>query len=99
MASKQSILDQPAGASAIALVDADALAAALLDRVADLIPALNVGQEPEPFWAPDQAAAYMACDRQRIYDLHSQGVLRCAKDGGRLLTRRSWIDDYLEGRS
>jgi excisionase family DNA binding protein len=36
--------------------------------------------------------------RQRIYDLVSQRRLRFAKDGSRLLFRRSWLDDYLEGR-
>ena len=36
--------------------------------------------------------------RQRIYDLVSQRRLRFAKDGSRLLFRRVWLDDYLEGR-
>ncbi len=36
--------------------------------------------------------------RQRVYDLVSQRRLRFAKDGSRLLFRRSWLDDDLEGR-
>lgn len=37
--------------------------------------------------------------RQRIYDLVSQRCPQFAKDGSRLLFRRSWLDDYLEGRT
>lgn len=45
-----------------------------------------------------EAAAYMRCEKQRIYDLHSQQRLRAAKDGSRLLFRREWLDEYLQGR-
>jgi hypothetical protein len=48
-------------------------------------------------YASDVAGARRG--RQRIYDLVSQRRLRCAKDGSRLLFRRSWLDDYLEGRA
>ena len=44
----------------------------------------------------DGAADYLACARQRIYDLVSQGRLECRRDGRRLLFRRSWLDAYLE---
>jgi hypothetical protein len=49
---------------------------------------LGYGSEP----------AGMRRGRQRIYDLVSQRRVRFAKDGSRLLFRRSWLDDYLEGR-
>jgi excisionase family DNA binding protein len=45
----------------------------------------------------DDAAAYMRCAKQRVYDLSSSGRLRVAKDGSRSLFRREWLDSYLEG--
>jgi excisionase family DNA binding protein len=77
------------------VTDLDALAAALADRLGAHAATPSVGQEP--YWTAEQAAGYIAADKQRIYDLRSQGRLRCVKDGSRLLTRRSWLDAYLEG--
>ncbi len=80
----------------VALVtDLDGLAAALAERLGVLTTTSNV--EQEPYWTAEQAAAYISADKQRIYDLRSQDRLRCVKDGSRLLTRRSWLDAYLEG--
>jgi excisionase family DNA binding protein len=55
--------------------------------------------QPEPWLNVDQAADYLACARQRIYNLVSQRRLRHAKDGSRVLFRRQWLDDYLEASS
>lgn len=80
------------------ITDIDALVATLLERLS----ASGLGSSPdegEAYWTAEQAAAYIAADKQRIYDLRSQGRLRCVKDGARVLTRRSWLDAYLDGGS
>lgn len=82
--------------SAVAVVtDIDALAVALAEKLGLYGGAHESAQEP--YWTAEQAASYIAADKQRIYDLRSQDRLRCVKDGSRLLTRRSWLDAYLEG--
>ena len=53
-------------------------------------------QQPESWLTVNQAADYLACERQRIYNLTSQRRLQYAKDGSRVLFRRQWLDDYLE---
>lgn len=44
----------------------------------------------------DGAAQHLACNRRRIYDLHSQRRIKAHKDGSRLLFRRSELDAYVE---
>jgi excisionase family DNA binding protein len=78
------------------MADPDLLVEAVAHRVVELLSAEQRPAEPERFIGVEDAARYLACERQRIYDLRSQRRLHCIKDGGRLLTRRSWIDDYLE---
>lgn len=73
----------------------DALAEALAERLADRLRAEL--PEPRAWLTVAEAAEYMRCAPQRIYDLRSQGKLRHAKDGSRLLFRREWLDDYLQG--
>ncbi len=51
-------------------------------------------QTPEPYLDVEDAAAYLACEPHRIYDLRRQG-LRHYKDGGRLLFRREDLDAWL----
>lgn len=46
---------------------------------------------------PAEAADYMRCSRQRVYDLTSQGRLKVCKDGSRNLYRRGDLDAYLDG--
>ena len=67
----------------------------LARRVAELT-AAGSHAKPSPYLDVDQAAAYLACDRDRIYDLKAQGRLRYVKDGRRLLFRLEWLDDVLE---
>jgi excisionase family DNA binding protein len=43
-----------------------------------------------------QAAAYLQCKPQRIYDLVSQGRLPVAKEGSRSLFKTQWLDALLE---
>lgn len=77
------------------LTDPNMLADVLAQRVAELMGASGHTSQPEPYIGAAEAARYLDCGNRRIYDLREQGRLRCIKDGGRLLTRRSWIDDYL----
>jgi excisionase family DNA binding protein len=50
----------------------------------------------EPYLDVEQAAMYLACNKDRIYDLKALGRLRYAQDGRRLLFRREWLDEALE---
>jgi excisionase family DNA binding protein len=50
----------------------------------------------EPWLNVEEAALYLACDKDRIYDLKSMGRLRWRNDGRRLLFRREWLDEALE---
>jgi excisionase family DNA binding protein len=43
-----------------------------------------------------QAAAHLACSRDRLYDLVQLGKLEPRRDGRRLLFRRDDLDSYLE---
>jgi excisionase family DNA binding protein len=54
--------------------------------------------EPDRWLDVDQAAGYMACSKQRVYNLVHEGRLTPGRDGRRLLFRRSALDAYLEGR-
>jgi excisionase family DNA binding protein len=73
-------------------------------RVAELLADQEQTAAEEAAWIDVAAAAHhlgyadgSPRGRQRIYDLVSQRRLRFAKDGSRLLFRRAWLDDYLEG--
>jgi excisionase family DNA binding protein len=55
--------------------------------------------EPDPWLNVAQAAAYLVCKPQRVYNLVSQRRLRHVKDGSRVLFRRQWLDEVLEGSS
>ena len=51
----------------------------------------------EPRWLnSDEAAQYLGCPRSRIHDLVQLRRLEPARDGRRLLFRRSDLDAYLE---
>jgi hypothetical protein len=74
-------------------------------RVAELLADQAHAATTDEAWLDVAAAAHhlgYAADgrrgRQRIYDLASQRRLRFATGGSRLLFRRSWLDDYLQGR-
>ena len=69
-------------------------------RVAELLADQAHTATEEAAWVDVAAAAHhlgYAADsrrgRHRIYDLVSQRRLRFAKDGSRLLFRRSWLDE------
>jgi len=59
-----------------------------------------VARSVETLRVPDllttsQAAAYINCKRQRIYDLMSRGDLPAIREGGRILIRRGDLDALL----
>ena len=68
---------------------------AIATRAAELVED-RVAEAPEPWLDVQEAADYLRCKPQRIYDLVSQGRLMNRKDGRRLLFRRSDLDAYLE---
>lgn len=66
--------------------------------VADHLAAPAQPAAAEPYLDAAAAAAYLSAPTSRVYDLAASGRLRVVKDGRRVLTRASWIDEYLEGR-
>jgi excisionase family DNA binding protein len=74
-----------------------------LDRLAELLAprlARRIAPTPATPWLDvDEAAAYLRCSRQRVYDLRHAGVLKPHRDGRRLLFRRDDLDAYLERRT
>lgn len=49
-----------------------------------------------PWLTIDEAADYLRCAKQRLYDLASSGELTPHKDGRRSLYRREQLDAHLE---
>ena len=47
-----------------------------------------------PYLSVREAADYLRCSRQRVYDLLSQGALTRLKDGTRVLVARAEVDAY-----
>jgi len=71
---------------------------AIATRAAKLVLERMSGQDqPSPYWTVAEAADYLRCSRQRIYDLLSDGRLTRFKDGSRVLVLREELDRYLEG--
>ena len=74
---------------------------AIAERVAELVAErLENGatSTPSPWLTVDQAAEYLGCKRQRLYDLTSQGRLHPGRDGSRLLFRKQDLEHHLAGR-
>lgn len=70
----------------------DELVDAIADRVAERL------ERPAEGWLDvDQAAAYIAAPRSRIYDWIAQERVECRRDGRRVLFRREWLDAALGG--
>lgn len=74
---------------------------ALAGLVADEFERRGVA-EPEPWLGVKEAAAYLGCSTDRIYELVSQrkgnpdAGVEFRKDGSRLVFRREWLDAVLE---
>jgi excisionase family DNA binding protein len=73
----------------------DTLAERLAPRIAR---ALGPTEHEMPPWLnAEDAARYLACSRDRLYDLVQLQKLEPRRDGRRLLFRRADLDAYLEG--
>ena len=72
---------------------------ALIDAIADAVAArlTDLTTTGSPYFTPDEAAAYLRCGRQRVYDLVHDGRLHPRRDGRRLLFHRDDLDAYLAG--
>jgi len=69
----------------------------LVEAIADQVAVRLQPHEPNDPWLDvDEAADYLRCKPQRIYDLVSYERLRVAKDGRRSLFKRAWLDEVLE---
>jgi excisionase family DNA binding protein len=65
----------------------------LAQRVAEILAERTPATATEQRWLTvDQAAEYIGCSRQRIYDLRSSGRLRRHGDGRRGLVDRHDLD-------
>lgn len=85
-----------------AIVDAllaeldDAALDALADRLAPRLASRLVETAAKPWLNAEEAADYLACTRDRLYDLAQLGKLEPRRDGRRLLFRRTDLDAYVE---
>jgi excisionase family DNA binding protein len=73
-----------------------------IDAVAERVAAILADRQPERPAEPElltvgEAAAYLRCEKQRVYDLTSQGRLPHVKDGARVLIRRAELLAYVGG--
>jgi excisionase family DNA binding protein len=66
-------------------------------RAAALVSTDRTGDRPPRYLTVLEAADYLRCSRQRVYDLLSQGALTRLKDGARVLVARAEVDAYLAG--
>jgi len=73
---------------------ADSLAPRLADELAPRI-AEELARRAAPFVTVDEAAGYLRCGRQRVYDLLSSGRLSRHKDGTRVLVSRMELEAHV----
>jgi excisionase family DNA binding protein len=72
----------------------DAIAARAAELIGERAP---TDDGRSPWLTVDEAADYLRCSRQRIYDLKSAGRIVSAQDGKRPLFHRAVLDAYLLG--
>jgi excisionase family DNA binding protein len=72
---------------------------AIADRAAELLEerVSTILDTASPWLNVDEAADYLRCSRQRVYDLKSSGRIVSAQDGTRPLFHRDVLDAYLLG--
>jgi excisionase family DNA binding protein len=71
---------------------------AIARRAAEIVSATESRSDGRgPYLSVREAADYLRCSRQRVYDLLSQGALTRLKDGTRVLVARAEVDAYLAG--
>lgn len=81
----------------------DAARQALEDLVAQkvrevLADAADAGEiePPSPYMSIPEAASFLRCERQRVYDLLSRRTFERFKDGSRTLLLRAEVESYVE---
>lgn len=73
---------------------------AIAQRAAELLAERQpAGTIASPWLTTTEAAEYLRCKPQRVFDLTSSGRLRVRKDGSRNLYRREDLDAYLDGEA
>jgi excisionase family DNA binding protein len=81
--------------TALAFPIPDELVEAIAERAAAIL-ARRVPSAPRSPWLTvAEAAEYLGCGRQRVYDLKSSGRVPSAQDGTRPLFHRAVLDAYL----
>jgi excisionase family DNA binding protein len=78
------------------------LADLVADGLAERLAALVAASASEPWITLADAAEHLACKTQRIYDLvhrQRQSGIPVRREGGRLLFRRSELDEWLARRN
>ncbi len=73
------------------------LVEAIAERAAELVAERTPAENGSPWLNVEEAAAYLRCDRKRIYNLKSAGRLPSAQDGTRPLFHHAVLDAYLLG--
>lgn len=73
----------------------DALLDALAERVADHL-AARIAPAPDPYLTVEEAAAYLARPKSRVYELVAARRLRHHRDGRALLFRHADLDACLD---
>jgi excisionase family DNA binding protein len=84
----------------LALEISDALVEQIAERAAAKVVARLVAsnRNPQsPYLTVAEAAEYLRCKPQRVYDLLSARRLTRHKDGRRVLVARAELDDYVDG--
>jgi excisionase family DNA binding protein len=81
--------------SGFALPVPDELVELVAERAAELVLERQAEAPASPYLNVDEAAEYLRCDRQRIYDLLSARRLSKSKDGARVLLLREELDAYI----
>src|SRR3954447_24223393 len=72
------------------------LIAALAQQVAEQLGVSPLG-DTSPWLTVDEAAEYLRCSKQAVYDRVHQNALQPGRDGRRLLFHRDTLDAYLRG--
>jgi excisionase family DNA binding protein len=75
----------------VAAIELD-LPAGTIEQIAEAVAQRLGASEPHGFLNVTQAAEYLACGTDRIYDLVAAGKLQVARDGRRLLFKAAWLD-------
>jgi excisionase family DNA binding protein len=70
----------------------------ITQRAAELVLGRNEMAEPtSPYLTVREAAEYLRCSPQRIYDLRSSGHISCLSEGRRALVLRAELDALVNG--